>query len=169
MRFRGSLSLIGALVTLFAAPALAGAPISWNNAAGGNWGTAANWDPAQVPTAAADVLITLDGTYTVTINVAAAAASLTLGDSTGVQTLAMAANSLTLGGASNVGASGIVNMSGGSLAGNGSLTVNGTFNWTGGSMDGAGSTDIAATATLSIGGGASVKTHRRVINKPKRI
>ena len=64
---------------------------SWAAAVSGNWGDHANWSPAGVPTAADDVFITVDGTYTVTVNVAAAARSLTLGGAAGTQTFSQAA------------------------------------------------------------------------------
>ena len=72
------------LLLAFLCPLAAKAvPIAWNNAAGGNWNTAGNWNPAQVPTSADDVSITLAGTYTVTVDVNAAANSLTLGGASG--------------------------------------------------------------------------------------
>ena len=50
------------------APALA-VDYAWNNASGGNWGTATNWTPNGVPNATTDTAtITLAGTYTVTVN-----------------------------------------------------------------------------------------------------
>ena len=77
-------------------PVAAGAtPIAWNAAVSGNWNTPGNWNPAQVPTSADDVSITLAGTYTVTVDVAASANSLTLGGSSGTQTLAIGGQTLT--------------------------------------------------------------------------
>src|SRR5215813_12025096 len=108
-----ALALIGVLGPV----AASAAPIAWKNAVSGNWNTAANWDPAQVPTSADDVSIILDGTYTVTIDAAASVNSLTLGGSTGTQTLSLPGNSLTLAAASAVGTHGSVTMGGGTLQG----------------------------------------------------
>ncbi|HKF42754.1 MAG TPA: hypothetical protein VKG01_06630, partial [Thermoanaerobaculia bacterium] len=140
----------------------AAGPIAWKNAVSGNWNTAGNWDPAQVPTSADDVSITLDGTYTVTIDAAASVNSLTLGGSTGTQTLSLPNNSLTLAAASSIGTHGSVTMSAGTLQGDGTLTVNGLFAWSGGTMSGTGTTTIAAGATLTISG--SVLLSRTIIN-----
>jgi hypothetical protein len=63
--------------------------IVWTNTAGGNWGTAANWNPNQLPGNADNAFITNGGTYTVTVNVNATVASLQVGGSTGTQTLAL--------------------------------------------------------------------------------
>jgi hypothetical protein len=59
------------------------ATITWTNAAGGNWGTAANWNPNQVPGASDTALITSSGTYTVTLDSDVTLASLTLGGTSG--------------------------------------------------------------------------------------
>jgi hypothetical protein len=42
------------------------APVSWINAAGGDWGTTSNWSTGAVPGAADDVTINLPGSVTVT-------------------------------------------------------------------------------------------------------
>src|SRR5262244_1153757 len=147
-----ALALIGVL-----APVAASADsIAWKNAVSGNWNTAGNWDPAQVPTSADDVSITLDGTYTVTIDAAASVNSLTLGGSTGTQTLSLPNNSLTLAAASSIGTHGSVTMGGGTLQGAGTLAVSGSFAWSGGTMGGAGTTTIAAGATLTISAGVTL-------------
>jgi hypothetical protein len=134
----------------FSAPLQAPAIIkSWNNVLGGNWNTPASWTPSGVPAATDDVQITLDGTYTVTMNSVQSAASLTLGGATGNQTLAVTANTLTLSAASVVNANGILSQAGGTIAGTGSLTINGTFNWSAGVMTGAGTTTVNGPFNLS--------------------
>ena len=125
------------------------AVISWNNTAGGSWGTAANWSPAQVPTATDDVVISLSGTYTVTLNVAATVASLTMGGASGTQTLLTTAPTLTLNGASSIGTNGLLRVEGGFIGGPGALTVNGPVNWTGGGFITAGVTDLNGALTIS--------------------
>ena len=57
----------------------AGTPIAWNNTLGGEWRTAANWDPMVVPGLSDDVLLALTDPYTVNVLGAdAAAANLTI-------------------------------------------------------------------------------------------
>jgi len=77
------------------------ADITWTSLTGGNWSAATNWSPQQVPTAADDVFLAAD-TSVLTIDVAAFANSLTLGE--GGQT----------------------------LTGPGPLTLSGPLNWSGG-------------------------------------
>ena len=53
---------------------------SWANASGGDWGTAANWSSATVPTSSVAATIGLAGAYTVTITAPEAAQSLSVTD-----------------------------------------------------------------------------------------
>ena len=126
------------------------ATITWTNTAGGNWNDAANWNPNQVPGASDDALITSDGIYTVTLDVSASIASLTLGGASGKQTLNNSGNTLTLTNASTVGANGELGLSSGMLNASGLLTVRGVFNWTGGTI--AGAVTIVANGTMNISG-----------------
>src|SRR5215468_7751505 len=139
-----------------------GEDIAWKNPVSGNWGTPSNWNPAQVPGAADNAIITVSGTYTVTLDVTATVTAVNLGGASGTQTLAIAANTLTLTGPSTVDTQGALNMSGGVLSGGDDLTVNGAFNWSGGTQSGTGTTTIGATGTLTIGG--EVGLQRRLIN-----
>lgn len=59
----------------FAAAGAQAQTLSWNNVAGGPASTAANWTPAQVPTAANSLFFNLNNTYTVTWNASAAASN----------------------------------------------------------------------------------------------
>ncbi len=66
------LGAITAAILLFAAAHSPRAEtITWNNAAGGNWSLAGNWNPADIPNEAGeDALVANDdGTYTITLNV----------------------------------------------------------------------------------------------------
>jgi len=54
------------------------ATISWINPDGGLWSAATNWSTGTVPTATDDVLITMDGTFSVSLDVNATIANLTL-------------------------------------------------------------------------------------------
>jgi len=71
-----------------ALPAVASACTdSWKSAVSGSWATASDWSTG-VPVSTDDVCITVAGTYTVTVpGIAAQANSLTLGASSGTQTL----------------------------------------------------------------------------------
>jgi hypothetical protein len=136
---------------------------SWNNPAGGNWSVAGNWTPAGAPGPSDNALITLDGSYTVTLDVDATIAGLTLGGASGTQTLSIPGNTLTLNGPGTVNANGVIGHSGGTLTGTGTLTVNGPYNWSGGTMSGTGTTNANGGMTIS---GASTKTLNtgRVVN-----
>ncbi len=77
-----------ALATAFAwAPGARAATIHWNEPAGGRWHDAVNWLPQAVPGVGDDARITLDGTYTVTLDSVATVTRLTLGATSGAQTL----------------------------------------------------------------------------------
>jgi len=124
------------------------AAVSWINPDGGNWSTATNWSSGTVPIAADDVLITLGGTYTVNLDVGATINSLTLGGTTGAQTLANSAQTLSLASASTVEARGVLAWGGGTLAGGGLLTVNGRIQFGAGAWYGA--VSVAAGGLLEM-------------------
>ena len=154
------LSLVAMVATM---PAF-GAAISWNNSAGGNWSDAASWTPAQVPGAADSALITLNGTYVVTLDVAAAVAGLTVGGTSGTQTLLVESPTLTLTGAGSFGSHGVLDLRGGTISGSGSLALAGAFPWTGGTLEGSGVVNANGGLTLS-GFGARFLRERR-LNTP---
>ena len=108
--------------------------ITWTNTAGGDWSLASNWSPNEVPQSTDAAFITNNGTYTVTVTASESVSTLTLGGASGTQTLSLSSGSLTVGGAGTGNAQGVVNLSGGTLAG--PLTLAGPFNWTGGSITG---------------------------------
>jgi hypothetical protein len=94
MRFRPLITCLLTLATLATTAAAAQAcDETWNNPNGGAWNTATNWTPNAVPTSNQTVCITLPGTYTVILSAngpqasGANIASLTLGASSGTQTL----------------------------------------------------------------------------------
>lgn len=129
-----SLLLLGWLVTAGVARATV---VSWTNTSGGNWSAAPNWSPNTVPAAADDVAITAEGSYTVTLDVHATIASLTVGGSSGTQTLTNAGYTVTLNGASLIASNGVLGFANGTLAGAGLLTVNGSCVWGAGTWSGA--------------------------------
>jgi len=98
---------ITVVATLLVAPLAHAVPISWN-AGNGSWNVAANWLPAQVPTAGDDV--TVNSAVTITINAAGTGAS-------GV------ANSLTITGGATIARTGAR-----TLTVTGGITVNSAVN-----------------------------------------
>jgi hypothetical protein len=133
------------------------ATITWANTNGGDWNIATNWTPAQVPVSGDNVIITTNGTYTVTNSSSATLGNLILGGTNGIQTLTL--SSLTLTNIGLVNSNGVLNWGGGEVDGgltvaqggvlnitnnattyyiHGSLTNNGTVNWSAGSIYGYG-------------------------------
>ena len=127
----------------------------WRNALGGNWSDPTNWDLGSVPSVGSTVIIDLAGIYTVNLDVVADVGVLTLGATTGTQTLSIAANTLTLSTASTVGANGVISMSGGTVSGV-QLTVAGAFT--------AGLGATVTLGTLEISGVLSVSGTYTVTN-----
>ncbi len=128
-----------------------GATITWTNTSGGNWSTTNNWSPNQIPGTADTALITASGTYTVTLNANEQVAGLTLGATSGIQSLAVYGSTLTLPNGGTVSTNGILILSGSTLTG--LLSVSGTLDWTNNSSIGGGSAvTIATNAVLNIGG-----------------
>ncbi|MBD1211906.1 MAG: SBBP repeat-containing protein, partial [Dolichospermum circinale Clear-D4] len=125
------------------------ANISWKNGVNGNFGTAANWNPGTVPTTANIAQINLNGTYSVLLNLNRTLSGLTLGGSSGTQTLNNNGFTLTLNGASTVGANGVLNLTSGTINGTGALTVSGKLNWSGGTLSGTGKKTISGALNLS--------------------
>jgi hypothetical protein len=127
---------------------------SWINAAGGNWSTPSNWSTGLVPTSSDVVGITLNGTYTVTLDVSSTISGLVLGGTTGTQSLTINGTSFTLTGASSVQTQGVLNLNSGTMTGAGALNIDGRLNWTGGAMTGAGLTVIGPGGIATISNGA---------------
>jgi len=122
----------------------------WINSSGGNWNTASNWSTGTVPTAANNVVIDANGTYTVNLDVNPAFNTLTVGGGTGTQTLDLGfSHDLTFTNPGTVTASGALTFGSGRLLGAGPLTVNGTMNWTADS-------EMDTTLTIATGGTLNV-------------
>jgi hypothetical protein len=106
-------------VAVWSAPARAsGCANTFTNTAGGSWFTAANWSKGSVPTAGEEVCITEAGTYTVEMvqtSTAPVYKSLTVGASSGAQTLLVASTAsanalLSTSEGTGVGAHGAITM-----------------------------------------------------------
>ncbi len=136
----------------FSAAARIGGDVHWI-AGTGNWETAANWNPATVPTSSDTAYIDNVGTYTVTINAITNIAAVHVGSVSGAQTLVIGGGqSLNLTtGTSTVATTGILTLNGiGIGASGGALTVNGVFNWNVGSITGAGGVNLIGGSTMNI-------------------
>src|SRR6185436_18369349 len=125
------------------------ADLVWTNTAGGNWGTAANWNPNQVPGSTDNAFITTAGTYTVTVNAGATVASLQAGGGSGSRMVALS-STLTVNGDSLLDTNCTFTITSGALTGAGEITIKGSLNWAGGTMSGTGRTSIANGATLNL-------------------
>ncbi len=125
------------------------ATLSWKNAANGNWNLAANWTPGTIPSSADIAQITIGGTYTVLLNNARTLTGLTLGATSGIQTLDINGNILTLNGASTVSNNGVLNLASGTVNGTGALTVSSQLNWNGGTLSGTGKKTVSGKLNLS--------------------
>ncbi len=140
-------------------PSVQAADITWIGGTG-LWNNAGNWSPAQLPGAGDNVFINNSGTYTVTLPdaVNATVGSLTLGGTSGTQTLSLGRSILTLNGASVVNPNGHLAMTvaNSTVTGLGALTVDGTLNWAGGTMSGAAVTSISTNGAVNITGNATL-------------
>ena len=145
-----------AATVLFAASTASATDLVWTGGTG-NWNAAGNWSPAQLPTTADNAIITNTGTYTVTLppGSTGTAGTITVGGTSGTQTLAIDRATLTIGGASVINANGHLDflVAQSVLTGAGNLTVNGIINWANGTMSGTGTTTIGSGGLLAIGSG----------------
>ncbi|MCS7193028.1 MAG: hypothetical protein NZ937_08620, partial [Armatimonadetes bacterium] len=165
VRSFGLFATVVLFVISFASFGSAQQTTNWINPAGGYWDVAANWDNG-VPDATKRAVISLPGTYTVTIRYDAVAAGLVLGNNdpsdTGTKTLDVQAG-LTLNGNSITTSRTIFRLTG-VLTGSGTLRVEGTMEWRfGGRMEGQGVTLITQGANLKIGTSGWVVTLRRTL------
>src|ERR1022692_3493610 len=139
-----------AVAILFATVGANAADLVWIGGTG-------NWNPAQLPTAADNAIITNIGTYTVTLpqGSTGTAGSVTVGGGSGTQTLAIDRATLTISSASVINANGHLDflVAQSVLTGAGNLMVNGTLNWTNGTMSGTGTTTIGGGGVLAIESG----------------
>ncbi len=124
--------------------------VAWNNPAGGNFTTAANWTPARVPTGTDRAVIDLPGSYTVTLSSDASFASLTVGGTGSSPLLRQTSGTLTLNQNSTCAVGSTYELSGGTLTGSSTLTISGTLVWSSGVMQGTGTTRLAAGSNCTI-------------------
>ncbi|HXR07580.1 MAG TPA: hypothetical protein VN765_09640, partial [Candidatus Acidoferrum sp.] len=102
MKKRTVLRSLGLMVAFFTASVVPSQSntCTWTNTSGGNWNNANNWSPNQVPSTNDTAVITVAGTYSVTLDVSPTVAGLDLGASAGAtaQNLVWAGFALTVNG-----------------------------------------------------------------------
>ncbi|MDH4046466.1 MAG: Ig-like domain-containing protein, partial [Gemmatimonadota bacterium] len=122
--------LTGATSTAFDVAAVPTNQVYWSNPAGGSWSLGSNWSTGVVPGPADTAFIQLAGTYTVTeVDAAVTVGRLVVGDqgSSGEQmTLALSVVTLTAEGGVWVTQGGVLDLTGGSVAGTAGLLNEGT-------------------------------------------
>ena len=141
----------GAVILLCARAPLSSAQVSWTNSGGGNWNTPANWFPNQVPTSSDSVAISLNGNYTVTLNVAATVESLSSGSAAGSQVFSIPSHKLTLSTNSTFGGNCLLSLGTGTIS-----ILDGTLSLLGGVASTNGTLDVAAAAAVNLTGGNTV-------------
>ena len=119
----------------------------WVNASGGNWSTPANWSQGRIPSGTDSVVISLNGTYTVTMDVNFTGFRLVLGGGTGVQTLQASARTIAVADSFVVRPGAVANLSGAQINGAGTLSIEGRVNITSNSVANT-PVRVAATGTL---------------------
>lgn len=171
--------LPGGQTTTHTIEIIAPAPNVWVSALGGDWSDGANWSRGTAPLMGDSVLVTLDGTYSVNVDLPVTLSRLVMGGTTGAQTLRLAAaGSLTVGDSALFGSTVNVDIAGGELGGSGYMRVQqlelssgslahggtveifGNMQWLGGGISPSGTgglTRILPGAVLVIDG-AAVKT-----------
>ncbi|RYZ56491.1 MAG: hypothetical protein EOP49_00190, partial [Sphingobacteriales bacterium] len=164
---------------------------SFSGASGGNWGVTTNWSLGHVPTSTETV--TIPNSKSVTVNVAATCASLSMssGGFGGTNLTISGSNTLTVGGAVtvagaslgartlNVGAGtltcGSLSMSGGTVGispvkvsvSTGKITVNGNISMSGSSLEQ--SLEVTSTGILEIGGAMPATNGYFVLNAASTV
>jgi YVTN family beta-propeller protein len=122
-------SLLPNASAIFTAALAVGAQVSWVSPAGGTWSTGANWSTGVPPGPLDTAVIALAGTYTVTLDVSPTVAGLTLGGTSGAQSLDVTGplQTLTVTSDGVIGPSGRLDLVSGDLilAGGSALTLSG--------------------------------------------
>jgi hypothetical protein len=96
----------------------------WTASNGGNWSDPANWSGGIPPGSADTVFITLDGTYTVTVDVSDTIAFLDVGGGLGVQTVTVSSRTLGIDSGATFGPTAELNLISSTLNGASGTLVN---------------------------------------------
>ena len=142
------------------------ATVTWKAAVSGNWSDGTKWSTGTPPGAADTAVIDIGGTYTVTVNVAATVAGLTLNAPSGQVTLDLSSASFVLNGPGAANANSQVRLlPSGILDGTGDLAIQGRFEWPAGQIQGAGKLTFLPGSLVNVTpGGQHTLRDRRVIN-----
>ncbi|MGH7612728.1 MAG: beta strand repeat-containing protein, partial [Gemmatimonadales bacterium] len=119
--------LAGTTSAAFDVTLVGATPNAWNNSGGGFWSVAANWSLGRVPQASDSVVISLSGTYAVTLDITISVAFLTFGASSGIQTLAMSTRTLTVTNAVTIQSGSVATLSNGTITGAAATANQGTL------------------------------------------
>ncbi|MBK5276058.1 MAG: hypothetical protein JJE30_13530, partial [Desulfuromonadales bacterium] len=127
------------------------ASISWTGAVSGNWSDTSKWSPNVVPTASDDVIVSVAGSYTITLDASPTINSLTLGGS-GTPTFTASSRVVTVTNSATINTGAIVNLTSSTIAGSGLLTSSGTINLSSSSI----SAPLANSGTINAYGGSAI-------------
>jgi hypothetical protein len=124
---------------------------AWINGSGGDWSDGANWDRGVAPGLSDTAIITLDGTYTVTLDQSDTVAALFLGGASGTQSLftGNAGTVLGVGDTGNVGPNGVLQAHDDFNA-DGGFVIEGTLEFGGDHGGSAGITRVTPGGTLTL-------------------
>jgi hypothetical protein len=144
------LSAVAAVLGLFAGPAPGQTSYSWANGVTGTWQTQGNWNPNGIPGTNANdtVSITQAGTYSVTMTLGVALASVTINASGA--TLDTSAQTFTVNTALNLTAGTLITSGGTTAAATWTTSAGTNWNWTAGTLSGAGTYSNGGTLTMSV-------------------
>ncbi|NOQ97950.1 MAG: hypothetical protein GQ561_07265, partial [Calditrichae bacterium] len=134
MKTLGRLLVVLLLSVFFTNNALTQTTYTWNGGSG-DWNVATNWSPNGVPGNTDNVLITASGNYTVTLDVDTSIADISIGGTSGIQTLSLTGRTFTVNGTAMIGDSGSVSLTNSTINGIGLLTSTGTLTVTSSILD----------------------------------
>lgn len=149
----GKLRVVRAVVSVLllgTAGGVGAAEIRWADPVDGYWNVASNWDPAQVPGTNDVAVITNAGVYTVTLNINPDIAGLTIGGTSGTQTVAFAGRILSVRDDAVIGSHGSIYFNGGQLAGGGTYELHGSMEWISGDLKSNSVLQVAADGRCDI-------------------
>lgn len=100
---------------------------NWVGGTDDNWNEANNWSPAAVPGMNDTAIISLEGDYSVILDVDATVAKIVLGGASGTQTFTLSGRTLTMNGDIEVGANGVLSVANSTISGTGSILNSGSL------------------------------------------
>jgi hypothetical protein len=135
----------------------------WKDPVSGNWSDSSKWS-GGLPDSTTAAVIDIAGVYTVTNDTSVGIAGLTLGGSSGAQTLDVNGQQLFLNGTSFVRTNATLNLSNSDLGG-GNVTVSGTLKWSSGTLDTGGELIVASGGTAILTGDGEKALYRNLRNR----